>query len=267
MIRKQSIRPKVFLDTTVLLKGFASHLRNQKIPFYLTDHSAQRFTFEKCVFETYMAFRGVGGKKPDEGRGDWAIRFLQSEDDPAPVGKLISKYHGGSRDMGHFWINQILEAEAGLEGMERSIYAFVRPDQQEEALDRLRKLRELSVERQKFEALCWKFNDFLASQNVTELAYAWVFNIEAFYSNSSSVHNAGPDCLDSFARDTTIPSEDFEIVYAALRASADIFVTDDSRLRACARSLGLNFPLSPSAFCGSTEYSQRVTEWRSERAC
>jgi hypothetical protein len=266
MACNSSIRPKVFLDTSVLLKGFASHLNDQELPFYLTDPCAQRYTFEKCIFEAYMTFRGIGGKKPDEGKGDWARRFLQAEDDPASVGKLISKYHDGSRDMGHFWINQILEAEAGLEDMEENIRALVGRDQQEEAFERLRKLRELSVERRKFEALCWEYNDFLVSQSVTELAYAWVFNIEDFYSDPNSAHSTGPNCLDGFVRDTTIPSEDFEIVYAALRISADIFVTDDSRLRTCAMSLGLNLPLSPSAFCSSIEYLQRVAEWRDARA-
>lgn len=46
------------------LKSFASYHKDHELKSYMTDPMASRYTFEKCIFEAYMAFRGVGGKKP-----------------------------------------------------------------------------------------------------------------------------------------------------------------------------------------------------------
>jgi len=255
-------RLKVFIDTNVLLKGFLAHRTNSVMPDCFTDHDAERYTFEKCVYEAYMAFRGVGGKKPDEGRGDWAERYLRMEDDPSPIGKLISQYHGGSREMAPFWINQILEAMGSIGYFEERLRYASDEDYQKQVVEILEGLRGLAKERCNFEDLCWDFVEFIRSYGVTELPYATVFNIKEYYADKNIAHNAGPDLLDGFVRETALPSEDFEIVYAALRIGADIFVTDDARLRICARSLGLSYALSPSAFCSSDGYSQRVEEWK-----
>src|SRR6266699_13458 len=97
---------KVFLDTNVLLKGFAASRSKKTLPAYITDPSTRRYTFEKCVFEAYMAFRGIGGRKPDEGRGDWAQRNLRAESDPTPINTLAGQIHGGDNELAFLWINQ-----------------------------------------------------------------------------------------------------------------------------------------------------------------
>ena len=74
----------------------------------MIDHENQRFTFEKCSDEAYIAFRGVGGKKPSEGRGDWAKRFLSESGAPQPLEKLAGKYHGDNIGYALFWANQIM---------------------------------------------------------------------------------------------------------------------------------------------------------------
>jgi hypothetical protein len=70
--------------------------------------------------------------------------------------------------------------------------------------------------------------------------------------------------LDRVVRNTIIPSEDLEIVYAAMKVSADLFVTDDEKLRTCAFSLGNNFALAHSSFCGREDCDDRVAKLRAK---
>lgn len=96
------------------------------------------------------------------------------------------------------------------------------------------------------------------------LPYCAVFDLHQAGDLTGSSVSVSPGMLDGFIRDTALPSEDFEIVYAALRLPADIFVTDDERLIRCAMSLGLNFRLSPTSFCKGKDYSaklQSMNEW------
>jgi hypothetical protein len=257
-----SYRIKVFIDTNVLLKGFLAYRTNSVLPDCFTDVCAERYTFEKCVYEVYMAFRGVGGKKPDEGRGDWAQRHLRRPDDPSPMGALISKYHDGNTEIAYFWVNQILEAMGSIGRHEAMLADSSDPEHQKQIIEIVKGLRGLAEERRSFEGLCWDFLEFIRVYGVTELPYAIVFNVEKYYADENGVHNVGPDRLDSFVRDTVFPSEDFEVVYAALRIGADVFVTDDARLRTCSMSLGLNYALSSAAFCSSSEYLEWVEKWR-----
>ena len=73
--------------------------------------------------------------------------------------------------------------------------------------------------------------------------------------------NVHPATLDSFARDTIFPSEDFEIVYAAICVNTHIFLTNDKHLRKCAMSLGQNYPLHGTDFCSTEDYAHKIDEW------
>lgn len=236
----------VFLDTSVLLKAFLAFRSKNPLPDYLTDKTTKKYTFEKCVFEVYMAFRGVGGKKPDEGRGDWAKRHLKQENDPKPIGDLSSQFHGGDGQYSFFWSNQILEFHGndGLENQEHA--AFIQWQQQ---------MEELVSQREKFEMLCNEFYDFLRQSEIETISY-----LKVFEGRSVGRGFPTPYQLDSFAQETVLPSEDFEIVYAAMTIRPDIFITDDKRLITCAASLGLNFNLSVSNFCESKDYAATVQE-------
>lgn len=214
-----------------------------------------------------MAFRGVGGKKPDEGRGDWAQRNLIAETDPSSINKLASQVHGGSNELAFFWINQILEAQYGIDHFEQSIEKIVYPDGRVEAYEGVAGLRQLALERGKFEHLCDEFRSFLREHSVNILPYCAVFDLHQVGDLTGGSVSVSPGGLDGFIRDTALPSEDFEIVYAALRLPADIFVTDDERLIRCAMSLGLNFHLGPTAFCKGSDYAaklQAMSEWADE---
>lgn len=244
---------KIFLDTNVLLTGFAAYKSQRPLPAYLTDPSVTRYTFEKCVLEAYMAFRGVGGKKPDEGRGDWASRYLKSEGDPSPIDKLASKYHTGDTTLAFFWINQILEASTGLHLLEEILDNYTDSETNDQWRTEIEGLNHLLLENSRYELLCQTFDQFLDEQAVTQLYYYDIFNLAD--GQHRQVSSGG---LHSFAKDTALPSEDFEIVYAALSLPADVFVTDDSRLIRCAMSLGLNYPLSAWNFCKGNEYQSKL---------
>jgi hypothetical protein len=256
---------KVFLDTNVLLKGFAAFKKGQTLPAYLVDPNAKRYTFEKCIYEAYMAFRGVGGKKPDEGRGDWAQRYLRDVSDPSPVGKLMSQIHGDSKALAFFWTNQILEAEWSIGEWEGILENF--PEEKKagaeytEIANHVTSLRQLSLERRNFENLCDTFRSFLREHSIHLLPYYTIFDIKRVrYIDGDLGIPVNASNLDSFVRDTILPSEDFEVVLAAVSLPADLFVTDDIRLITCATSLGLNFRLSPNSFCTSDEYSAKMEQ-------
>jgi hypothetical protein len=256
---------KVFLDTNILLKGFAAFKQGQILPAYLIDPNAERYTFEKCIYEAYMAFRGIGGKKPDEGRGDWAQKHLNTKTDPSPVGKLISQIHDGDKDLAFFWINQILEAKYAVNWDRERIDEFVSSQKRPVAYAHLNRLQQLACEREKFAHLCDEFGAFLDEHAIQVLSYCTVFDFDRHYSISRKLFSIHAGALDSFVRDTVLPSEDLEIVFAALSLPADVFVTDDTRLTTCAMSLGLNFPLSPNAFCTGKEYPTKIEEERQKR--
>lgn len=238
------MRPKVFLDTTVLLTAFAAARDERPLPLAASDPETDRFTFEKCVFEGYLAFRGVGGKKPDEGRGRWAESQLKLPRDPYPLGKLASKYHGDSIQYAHFWANNIDGVHFGERG---------------EHLDAT--VGELRNQRGKYVQLCTHFRSMLESQQISVLSYCAVFCPDGV-AQPPRGSDVDPYTMDVLVRDTAIPSEDFEIVFAALRLGADLFVTDDRRLRKAAWSLGLNLPLGAGAFCSTADYYEALQEWR-----
>jgi hypothetical protein len=253
----------VFLDTSVLLKAFVGYRQNHKPPLFMDDRETKRFTFEKCIYEAYMAFRGIGGKKPSEGRGDWASRFLNGEDDPKSLDKLASKFHDDSMAVAFFWANHILGVNP--ENYIEAISSYIRPDEAEEAYQSLDELSTLKNQRRLFEVLCDDFRQMLRENNIIELSYTHVFSDDDTWANNLGVRLSNLDSytLDLFVRRTVIPSEDFENIFAASLIYTDIFVTDDDKLTRCAWSLGVNLPLSPAAFCRSEEYESKKQECKS----
>lgn len=236
--------PVVFLDTSALLPAFAHFMtEGDNMPCFMTDRKAKRYTFEKCIYEAYMAFRGVGGKKPDEGRQRWAQQFLNRENDPSSFGELKDTIHGGSVFHAAFWINNI-DGAVPVCGQEEAIY-------------------ELYRERDKYHAVCNRFWEMLDQHQVTRLSYSSVFDTRDRWGLFCSC--PPPETLDEFVRSTVIPSEDFEIIYAAMRLDADIFVTKDVRLTNCSASLGLNYPICHASFCTTSEYYDMAERWRQAR--
>jgi hypothetical protein len=235
---------KVFLDTNILIKAFVAYRKGCAMPIYLTDPHAQRFTFEKCIYECYMIFRDVGKKKSGEknNENNWAQKYLDKDRDPRTLPDLTNKYHDKNKWLASYWINQIEELVCDE-------YYHNEPG-----------YKDLLRNRELFERLCEELREMLKRNNVAILFYHHIFGAEdqIGYCNLSGLHPYG---LDILARTTIISSEDFEIVYAAMRIRADIFVTDDARLREYAGSLGLNLPLSPNAFCSGDEYESKIYEW------
>jgi len=257
-------KAKVFLDTNVLLKSFLSfrrlndgNLEKSKMPLYLIDNETEKFTFEKCIYEAYLAFRGIGGKKPDEGRGDWANRFLKELDDPDSISKLISKFHGDNKGYAFYWVNQIEGVDP--KSMKDDI-SYVRDEDKKHFEKNINKLEELKLQREFYLNLCDDFTLMIQRFGITTLPYIQIFG--EVKSTGDLISFESPSSLDSFVRRTAIPSEDFEIVFSAERIGADIFVTDDKKLITCSKSLGLNLFLSPAAFCRGDEYEEKKKQWK-----
>jgi hypothetical protein len=253
----------VFLDTSVLLQAFAGYHHNHELPSFMNDQETRRFTFEKCIYEAYMTFLGIGGKKPSEGRGDWAPRHLKGEDDPKSVNYLASKFHDGDMPLAFFWTNHI-------DGVEPDNYANItfgdtHSEQTEKFHQYLDDLSELKNQRWLFETLCDEFRKLLKENNVNILSYMDIFGDDYTWASNLGIDRIALDAstLDSFARNTVIPSEDFENVFAASRIFADIFVANDNELIKHAWSLGVNSPLSPASFCRSEEYESKKQEYKS----
>lgn len=235
-----------FLDTSALLPAFARWLADETSapPLFLRDPRARRFTFEKCVFEAFVAFRGVGGKKPDEGRGDWAERHLRGDLRRVVVNHLSSTVHGGNTSLALFWLNNI-QGTIASDAAQNDV-----------------RLRELLDRRDEYERLCQRFQQFLEHHAVGTLLYGQVFGslrTDGVHLDPRFDHGLN---IDNLVRTAAIPSEDLEIVVAAERLAADIFVTEDNRLRRCAWSLGLNHRLSAASFCGASNeaYEAKVRQ-------
>lgn len=264
LLKKPIKKARVFLDTTVLLNSFLSfrrfkdgQLEKSQMQSYMIDIETEKFTFEKCIFEAYMAFRGVGGKKPDEGRRHWANTFLNKINDPDSLSKLISKYHSDINEMGFWWINQI-EEFSPAEAKENN--HLIRNEDHIKFQETQEKLKQLKMQREMFLNLCDDFYGMIQEFQVDVLSYHEIFgNIK---DTKMLISSESPLTLDSFVKNSAIPSEDFEIIFCAERIGTDIFVTEDKKLITCAKSLGLNSFLSPAAFCRGNEYEEKKMQWK-----
>jgi hypothetical protein len=137
---------------------------------------------------------------------------LDKKKDARSLPDLANKYHGSDIWLASYWINQIEELiwsefhwnELGFKDLLRN--------------------------RDLFENLCDNFQKMLNDCAVKVLKYYEIFgsNDQFDLADLGGIHPFG---LDILARTTILPSEDFEIVYAALRLRADIFVTDDHSLK------------------------------------
>ena len=257
-------KARVFLDTTVLLNSFLSfrrfkngQLEKSQMQIYMIDAETEKYTFEKCVFEVYMAFRGVGGKKPNEGRGHWANTFLNNLNDPNSLSKLVSKFHSDNNEIGFWWINQIDEFSP-TEAKENM--NLIRNEDHIEFKKNLEKLNELKMQKELFLELCDEFYAMIQEYQINVLSYHEIFGQTK--STKELISFESPATIDSFVKNSAIPSEDFEIIFCAERIGADIFVTDDKRLITCAKSLGSNSFLSPAAFCTGKGYEEKKMQWK-----
>lgn len=239
--------PVVFLDTNVLISAFGSYRNGKSLPFYLTDPDASRFTFEKCIYEAYMIFQGVS-----KNGGKWAEKYLDKDRDARPLNDLLNKYHKHNNIVnkfeGNYWINNIDGNEDLIDFCED---IMKNPDDKticEDLLREIHVLKGLIGNRDLFEKLCNEFLKMIKDNNINILSYEDVFCIK----QNRLSERATEDLLwmrDILRRTIIIPSEDFEIVYAAMRLRADIFVTDEDAIIEHAPSFGLNLPLSANSFC------------------
>lgn len=227
---------KVFLDTSVLLTAFGAIRNGGAASYLLTTDKAERITFEKCLFESFLAFRGVGGKKPDEGRQDWARRFLKKEGDPIPLGEAAGKLHSGCFQMAHYWTGQAEEAMYALpttfdEYMDE-IKRFVRQEDWGRAKKDWESYQHIFANHYRFQALFEEFRIFLADHRVSVTSY------EDIYSESRQSWRFM--IMEGLSQRSTVPNEDFEIVAAALLSEPNAFVSADKRLLVASASIEAN---------------------------
>lgn len=230
------LKPTVFLDTSVLLTAFGN-VRNGGAPsFILHTDAVARTTFEKCVFECFLAFRGVGGKKPDEGRQDWAQRFLRLEGDPVPLGDAAGKLHFGSLSAAHYWTGQADEAQwvlpESFEEYMEEIERYVRPEEWDQAEEIWGNLQKIFENHRRYQRLFGEFKAFLSKHDIQVIGY------EAIYTQAKQSWRMMT--MEGLSQRSTIPNEDFEIVVAALLSEPEAFVSTDRRLLAATASIEAN---------------------------
>lgn len=229
-------KPTVFLDTSVLLTAFGNS-RNGGMPSFILDtDSVARTTFEKCVFECFLAFRGVGGKKPDEGRQDWAQRFLRLEGDPVPLGEAAGKLHFGCLKAAHYWTGQAEEAQYTLpESFEEymaDVKRHVRAEEWDQASEIWGNLQKIFENHRRYLMLFAEFKMFLSKHHIQVLGY------ESLYTQAKMPWRMMT--MEGLSQRSTIPNEDFEIVVAALLSEPEVFVSTDRRLLAATASIEAN---------------------------
>ncbi|XSG85335.1 MAG: hypothetical protein ACPW60_01105 [Methylohalobius sp. ZOD2] len=227
---------KLFLDTSVLLTAFGVTRNGGAISHLLTTERAELITFEKCLFESFLAFRGVGGKKPDEGRQDWARRYLKKEGDPIPLGDAIGKLHAGCLPAAHHGVGQAEEALYALpstfdEYMDE-IKRFVRQEDWTRAENEWGNYQKIFENHHRFQALFNEFRGFLSDHEVSVISY------EDIYVASEQPWRFM--MMEGLSQRSTVPNEDFEIVAAALLSRPNAFVSADKRLLAASASIELN---------------------------
>lgn len=227
---------RVFLDTNVLLTAFGPWRSASVSSPLLLAADVERVTFEKCVYEAHLAFRGIGGKKPDEGRQDWARRYLIRSGDPFPLEQATGKLHGGSLFLAHFWVGQADETQWTLSGTLEEYMAevgrYVRTEDQSHAASGWEQMQAAIENHRRYQSLFAEFREFLAAHSVEVLSYEDVYTPGAYRDRLL--------LMDGISTRSTIPSEDFEIVVAGLLSRASLFVSTDKRLLTATASIEPN---------------------------
>ncbi len=225
-----------FLDTSVLLTVFGN-IRNgsHKSPI-LDIEGLTKLTFEKCIFECFLAFRGIGGKKPDEGRQDWAQRFLRLNGDPVPLGKAAGKLHFGSINAAHYWIGQADEAQWSLPDSFDEYMAGVKrhvcPEEWDHAVEIWGNLQKIFDNHRRYLRLFSDFKTFLADHDISIISHEHLYTKER--------QQWRQIIMEGLSQRSTIPNEDFEIVVAALLTEPELFVSTDRRLLTATASIEAN---------------------------
>lgn len=229
-------RLTAFLDTSVLLTAFGNCRNGASAPFILSSDTIDRVTFEKCVFECFLAFRGVGGKKPDEGRQDWARRFLRLDGDPVPLSEAAGKLHFGSLPAAHYWTGQADEAQwilpDSFDEYMADVKAHVRPEEWGQAEEIWGNLQKIFDNHRRYQQLFSEFRAFIHSHDVKVISH------EDLYTKDKQPWRYMT--MEGLSQRSTVPNEDFEIVVAALLSKPDIFVSVDKRLLAATASIEAN---------------------------
>lgn len=241
-----NMKLKIFIDTNCLLNEFLKYKSNGNMSSYMNHVKYDLYTFEKCIFEAYSVFRGVHGKKPlVDNKDKWSSKFLKN-DNVSNIDRLTSKYHYGSKEYALFMFNHVYEAVAGLtydeavEDMKQNVHE----SEHDKGIEHLKWLYALAKEKNYYEHVCGLFKNMLNYFDFNILSYMEVFNPDS--SRFDNFYN--PRLLDRFCIETAFPPEDFEIVFSALRLPMDVFVTEDTDVIKCAKSLGLNTTVNPLSF-------------------
>lgn len=230
---------KAFLDTSVILSAFGAVRNDRPTPYVLSCGRIERVVFEKSIFECFLAFRGVGGKKPDEGRQDWARRFLCREGDPTPLGDSTGKLHKGSIHAAHFWVGQIEESMFAMPSSFNNYMEKVRKHVREEDWEKAENdwliYKKIAENYLRYQTLFSEFKAFLSYWNMQTFKYHSLYMV--------SEQNRCLQIMESLSQRSTIPNEDFEIVVAALFLKPTVFVTNDRRLLKATASIESNIKL------------------------
>jgi len=228
--------PSAFLDTSVLLTVFGNIRNGCHKPFILDTKGLTKLTFEKCVFECFLAFRGVGGKKPDEGRQDWAKRFLRVDGDPVPLSEAAGKLHFGSIDAAHYWTGQADEAQwvlpESFDEYMADVRRHVHPEEWDHAAEIWGNLQKIFNNHRRYLKLFSDFKMFLADHDISIISHEDLYTKERQRRRQIT--------MEGLSQRSTIPNEDFEIVVAALLTEPDLFVSTDQRLLTATASIEAN---------------------------
>ncbi|HEY6332641.1 MAG TPA: hypothetical protein VI756_25180 [Blastocatellia bacterium] len=192
---------KIFLDTTILHEAFALRAGGDDWrAHYRLPGDAKLLTSQKNVAEMYGCLKTNMLEDPR-----FAKYGLNSSK------KLRDILFNGADYLSIFWSHQVLEN--------------THRDSEDDRLDW--RLTELIRWRNGYERVCSDFEEFLEVESIEWVLYGLLFR----------EHEWQWKIMD-LARETLMPSEDWEIVAAACFAGADIFLTDDSKLVRLSWSLG-----------------------------
>jgi hypothetical protein len=196
---------KIFLDTPILRQAFIMWVRDDdwRQHFKLSS-DFDLITSQKNIAEIY------GILKTNILDSDLNVYGITSSK------SFRDSILEGDDFLNIFWHHQILEAGyAPLPG-------------QIDSSEHGKRFKALIRWRNSYEQACADFDKFLKAEAIGFVHYGSLF-----------AHHDWQWKLIDLARDTLIPSEDLEIVLAALFAEADIFLTEDKKLIRFSFSLGL----------------------------
>ncbi|NJK54406.1 MAG: hypothetical protein HC936_19490 [Leptolyngbyaceae cyanobacterium SU_3_3] len=231
---------RVFIDTNVLALIAGNTSLGKSVIKHLNDAGLEAVTFSKCVYELYSLLKGTTSDRRDKkSRNNHPLKdFLQPQINDIGQ-KLFRKTNLDHKANTYYWFSLCEEWmwSDHFESYEELIEKFCIESDREKSREMLSLQKDFVDWKMALRQAFSEVNQKISENGVTVFHYFEVFSSDWY-------QFVGFSWEQTFAQDSLLPNEDFELVLASIALQAKAFITSDDNdlIWRGGLSLGLNSP-------------------------